>query len=76
MNATDAMRARQKARIREIPDAPVSSGALRSVHLACRKFLEQRRIRTGIQVTKRQEPTGSQALKILEIPRNRLAAAR
>jgi hypothetical protein len=45
MNGTDAMRARQKARIQEIPDAPVSNGALRSVNLACRKFLEQRGMR-------------------------------
>jgi hypothetical protein len=44
MNATDAMRARQKARIREISDAPVSKRTVRSVYLACSKFLEQRGI--------------------------------
>ena len=42
MNTTDAMRARQKAQILEIPDTPVSSSALRSVYVACGKFLEQR----------------------------------
>jgi hypothetical protein len=42
MNATDAMRKRQKARVLEIPDAPVSASALRSVYFACGKFLEQR----------------------------------
>jgi len=54
MNATDAMRTRQKARIREVPDAPVSNDALRSVQLACRKFLEQRRIGTSLRATKTQ----------------------
>ena len=44
MSATNAMRTRQKARIQEIPDVPVSNRALRSVYLACRKFLEQRGI--------------------------------
>ena len=42
MNATDAMRTRQKAQILEIPEIPASSGALRSVYFACGKFLEQR----------------------------------
>ena len=42
MNATDATRKRQKARVLEIPDAPVSGSALRSVYFACGKFLEQR----------------------------------
>ena len=44
MNATDAIRTRQKAQILEIPDALVSNKALRSVYLACSKFLEQRGI--------------------------------
>jgi hypothetical protein len=44
MSATNAMRTRQKARIQEIPDAPVPKRALRSVYLACRKFLKQRGI--------------------------------
>jgi hypothetical protein len=44
MSATNAMRTRQKARIQEIPDAPISNRALRSIYLACRKFLEQRGI--------------------------------
>jgi hypothetical protein len=42
MNATDAMRTRQKAQILEIPGIPASNSALRSVYFACGKFLEQR----------------------------------
>jgi hypothetical protein len=42
MNTTDAMRTRQKAQILEIPDTPVSSIALRSVHVAWGRFLQQR----------------------------------
>jgi hypothetical protein len=44
MNATDTMRTRQKAKILEIPDAPVSNRRLRCVYFACGKFLEQRGI--------------------------------
>jgi hypothetical protein len=42
MNATDTMRTHQKAKILEIPDAPVSHSGLRCVYLACGKFLKQR----------------------------------
>jgi hypothetical protein len=44
MNATEVMRTRQKAKILEIPDVPVSNRRLRSVYFACGKFLEQRGI--------------------------------
>ena len=39
MNASDTMRTRQKVKILEISDAPVSNSQLRCVYFACGKFL-------------------------------------
>ena len=55
MNATDTMRTRQKAKILEISDAPVSNSQLRCLYFACRKFLEQRGVRQCLSKVPRGE---------------------
>jgi hypothetical protein len=56
MNATDTMRIRRKAKILEIPDAPVHNRQLRCVYFACDKFLEQRGIGSNFTRSYRVRP--------------------
>ena len=51
----DTMRTRQKAKILEISDAPVSNSQLRCLYFACRKFLEQRGVRQCLSKVPRGE---------------------
>ena len=55
MNAIDIMRTRQKAKILEISDAPVSNSQLRCLYFACGKFLEQRGVRQRLSKVPRGE---------------------
>ena len=55
MNATDTMRTRQKAKILEISDAPVSNSQLSCLYFACGKFLEQRGVRQRLSKVPRGE---------------------